>query len=163
MEIGLKRAAVLCIIDDGNSFLLLKRGKEPHINKYIPIGGKIDPFETPDQAVVREVFEETGASTEPQLSGMLIETSPDKYNWINFIYYAKTKRFTPPICNEGVLEWIDYSELSKIITPEIDTYIYQYVIKREFFYLDAHYDKDINLIFLKEEPSGKVLNNKIKT
>ena len=57
--IGLKKVAVLCVLQSNDGLLLLRRSKEPHLNKYIPIGGKVDAFETPRAAAIREIFEET--------------------------------------------------------------------------------------------------------
>ncbi len=49
---GLKRTATLCILRNDNNCLLLKRLREP------PVGGKLDPFESPLNAAIRETFEE---------------------------------------------------------------------------------------------------------
>ena len=62
---GMKKCVSLCLLKSGNSFLLIKRGKsktkkEDDFGMYIPIGGKIEPYETPEEAAKREVFEETG-------------------------------------------------------------------------------------------------------
>ena len=59
---GLKRVAVFCIIKSGDQYLLLKRAKAPNQGKFVPVGGKIDPYESPMQAVIRETMEETGIS-----------------------------------------------------------------------------------------------------
>jgi 8-oxo-dGTP diphosphatase len=40
--------------------MLLRRLKEPHRDNYTPVG-KIEPFENPLDAVIRETFEETGS------------------------------------------------------------------------------------------------------
>ncbi len=44
---------------DGPEVLLLKRATEPFFEEWFPVEGGIDPSETPDQAVVRELREET--------------------------------------------------------------------------------------------------------
>ena len=70
---GLKKDAVLCIIKNTklNKYLILRRTKEPHLGKCIPIGGKIKPCETPNQAVLRECQEETGLElTNCKMRGM---------------------------------------------------------------------------------------------
>ena len=49
---GIKRVAVFCIIRSGDQYLLLKRAKTPNQGKFVPVGGKIDPYESPIQAVI---------------------------------------------------------------------------------------------------------------
>ncbi|MBK8349386.1 MAG: NUDIX domain-containing protein [Saprospiraceae bacterium] len=49
----MKRVAVFCIIKSGDQYLLLKRAKVPNQGKFVPVGGKIDPYESPLQAVIR--------------------------------------------------------------------------------------------------------------
>ena len=89
---GHKQPAVLSILKSGDKFLLLKRIKEPHVNKYSPVGGKIDPFESPIDTAVRETFEETGIRIEnPKYCGVIVESSPTKYNWICFVYLSEIR------------------------------------------------------------------------
>lgn len=57
MVAGIKKTAVLCVLKNGNRFLLLKRLKEPNNNMYTPVGGKLDPYETPIHAALRETME----------------------------------------------------------------------------------------------------------
>ncbi|OWR26679.1 DNA mismatch repair protein MutT [Saccharibacillus sp. O23] len=46
--------------DADGRVLLLLRGKDPEMNKWSIPGGKVDPYETSQNAIVREVEEETG-------------------------------------------------------------------------------------------------------
>lgn len=46
-----------CIFDDMNRVLLILHGK---LNLWLPVGGHIEENETPDEALRREIFEETG-------------------------------------------------------------------------------------------------------
>jgi dATP pyrophosphohydrolase len=57
---GHKKVAVFCILQCEDQFLLLERKKEPNQGKLVPVGGKLDPYETPLSAVIRETKEETG-------------------------------------------------------------------------------------------------------
>jgi len=155
---GLKKAAVLCILRSDTVFLLIRRSKEPHLGKYIPIGGKVGPFETPRAAAIREVKEETGVSVEDvRLRGILTETSPTDFNWINHIYTADIDAVAPVKNREGTLEWIERGRLDRIPTPTTDRFIYDYVSRSEFFVLDAIYDENVELVRLVDEFSGKIL------
>jgi len=158
VKLGLKKCAVLCILRHKDTFLLIRRTKEPHAGKYIPIGGKLEPFETPIDAARREIKEETGISVEKlRFCGVMVETSPTKFNWVNFIYTSDVEFFNPPTCEEGVLEWIKISDILNIPTPTTDWYIYQYVLKNKIFMFNAIYNEKIELIELYDEVEEKKL------
>lgn len=163
VTLGLKRAAVLCVLKSksSNNYLLLKRDKEPHLNKYIPVGGKLEPFEAPDDAAKREVFEETGVTiNDLKLQGIMTETSPVKFNWINYIYVGTVDEFTPNYCNEGSLEWVPEERILELPTPTTDWYIYKLLLQKDFFVLDAQYDKELNLKLLKNKIDESTLYEK---
>lgn len=80
-------------------FLLLKH---PKLQKWVPPGGKIEPNEMPEDAALRECFEETGlqvklfGGTSPLVNG-LVNCHGMEYNHatenslshLDFIYFAK--------------------------------------------------------------------------
>ncbi len=155
---GLKKSAAICILRSEAGLLLIFRKKEPHIGKYIPIGGHIDPFETPRAAVIREVQEEAGVLVDDvHLCGIITETSPTKYNWILYIYSADIAPIKPTDHREGTLEWIAPEKLDQIPIPAIDHFIYEYVARSEFFVFDGVYDEQLELIRLTNELSGTIL------
>jgi 8-oxo-dGTP diphosphatase len=158
VSFGQKQPAVLIILKNKDKFLLLKRNKDPNKNKYTPVGGKIDSFESPFLAAIRETFEETGIKiSTARYCGVLVETSPAKYNWICFVYAAEIAYHQPVDCKEGKLEWINRSELLNISTPETDRYIYEYYLAGKSFMFSAEYDKDIHLVTMKEEIENKLI------
>jgi len=158
IPIGLKKAAVLCILRSEAGFLLLRRSKEPNLGKYTPVGGHLEPYETPRAAAIREVKEEAGIFIEePRLRGILTETSPTDYNWIVYIYTADVTA-TPPIdCVEGTLEWVAQEQLDTVPIPTTDGFVYDYLSRSEFFVFDTVYDENVELIRLVDELSGRVL------
>jgi len=159
-EDGLKEGAVLCIVQAGDRMLLLRRGKPgPLHGLYVPLGGHIDPHESPRQAAIREAHEEAGVTLDrSEFCGVLVETSPVAYNWITFIYGAEVAEpFAPPPCPEGELTWVSRRELPGLPTPATDAHIYRYVAQGQRFVLDATYDADVRLLTLVEELSGVVL------
>ena len=158
-DLGLKHVAVLTILRAGSAMLLLRRTKADALQgKYIPIGGHVDPFESPRHAALREVREETGLVVdEVAFRGVLVETSPTAYNWVTFIYSADVARFAPPECAEGVLEWVEVERLPDIPTPETDAFIYSYVAQGQPFVLDAEFDEEVRMVRLEEELTGAVL------
>jgi 8-oxo-dGTP diphosphatase len=153
---GLKRTATLCILRHENNFLLLKRLKEPNKGCYTPVGGKLDPFESPLQSAIRETREETGIGVDTmKFCGILTETSPTDYNWTGYVYLADIDMQEPPTCNEGTLEWIAFDELLTIPTPKTDWYIYKYILDEKPFAFSADYDEQLNLLSMIEEIENK--------
>lgn len=153
MNNGLKRGICLCILECNDEFLLIRRGKtkmdmEELGGLYIPIGGKIDPFETPEQAIIREINEETGIDiSTPKLLGILTETSPlPKYNNIVYFFHKTIEKQQIKECDEGFFEWIKKSNINNIPTPEIDRIIYEYLENRQNFIINATYDEKLNLL-----------------
>jgi 8-oxo-dGTP diphosphatase len=73
------------IKDRGNRLLLIKRGHEPGAGLWSLPGGRIEPGETDQEAVAREILEETGLRVEcrdllgtvelPGLGGAVIQVS----------------------------------------------------------------------------------------
>lgn len=149
---GFKRTATLCILRHKDKFLLLKRLKEPNKDSFTPVGGKLDPFESPLKSAIRETFEETGIKVEPmKYGGILTETSPTAYNWTGYVYIADIDFIEPPFCNEGTLMWISFDDLLKVPTPKTDWYIYKYILENKAFAFSAEYDEKLNLFSMTEE------------
>jgi len=151
---GHKQPAVLSILKAGDKYLLLKRGKEPNLGLYSPVGGKIDAHESPKNAVIRETMEESGIKiTIPKFCGTIVETSPTKYNWICFVYFSEVEYSKPIHCKEGVLEWIDKKDLEKIPTPKTDVLIYNLVRENKPFQLAVEYNKNMKILSFVDELS----------
>ena len=132
----------------------------PNAGMYVPVGGKVDPYERPIDTAIRETMEEAQIElTADQLryGGVLTETAPADYNWLCFIFIADIERVPPPPCNEGTLEWIPRSGLLDVPTPPTDWQIYEYLLKGQPFALDALYDAQLNLLEMREEISGQVV------
>ena len=155
---GLKRTATLCVLKHGNLVLLLKRLKEPNKGTYTPVGGKLDPYESPHAAAIRETWEETGIKVEKmKYCGVLTETSPTDYNWTGYVYLAEIDFVPPPPCNEGDLEWIHFDHILQVPTPKTDWFIYQYLLSGKPFAFNAEFDENLDLIIMQEEIEDKVV------
>ncbi len=145
----------MCILQNESQFLLLKRGNEPNKGKYVPVGGKLEPFESPAKAVRRETKEETGLSPKHfTFCGTLIESSPTTYNWMCYIYKAEIDYVFPPFCDEGSLEWIHYDDLLNIPTPATDWCIYQYAVENRPFAFSAEFNEKLEMTEMIEEIQG---------
>lgn len=101
----------LCYIERGGKWLLMLRNKkENDLNegKWIGVGGKCEPGETPEQCVRRETFEETGLTLgELHFYGIIhfrSDTWEDEemYLYSSFDFTGQPKE----LCSEGTLAWI---------------------------------------------------------
>lgn len=152
---GHKQAAVLNILTNGDRFLLLKRSREPNKGRYTPVGGKMDAFESPAEAAIRETLEETGIKvSNPVFRGVLVDNSPTIYNWICFVYTSEIEYQEPASCPEGTLEWISSDQLEKLPTPVTDMFIYSYILRDQPFVFNAIYDESLTVQSIVEDISG---------
>lgn len=108
--------ATLCYVDNGEGYLLLHRHKKAHDihhGKWIGVGGKAEPGETPLECVKREVLEETGLTiVSPVMRGTILFPLFDgRSDWLVFVYTAS--EFTGELidCAEGTLEWVCYDQV----------------------------------------------------
>lgn len=155
---GLKKTAVLCVLKNGHQFLLLKRLKDPNKNNYTPVGGKLDPHESPAEAAIRETWEETGIQVPAmKYCGVLVETSSADYNWVSFVYVAEVNFIEPAACNEGTLEWVHFDKVLSLPTPTTDWFIYKYILDEQPFSIMANYNEQLQLLSMTEEVTGKDL------
>lgn len=158
LPIGLKKTATLCVLRHEDKFLLLKRAKEPNKDKFTPVGGKLDPFESPLKSALRETFEETGIRVDTmKYCGILTETSPIDYNWTSYVYIADIEFIEPPFCNEGTLMWIGFDDLLKVPTPKTDWYIYKYILDNKPFAFSAEFDEELTMLAMTEEIENKIV------
>ena len=153
---GLKNTASMVILKHDHQFLLLKRNRPPNVGMYVPVGGKLDPYEDPRQTAIRETYEETGIRlAQVNFAGLLVETSPTKYNWQSYIFWAEIDYREPPDCDEGELGWIVASDLLKVPTPPTDWQIYQFMLDKKPFIFNAIYNEHLQLVSMVNELTGK--------
>lgn len=105
--------------------MLYRNKKENDMNdgKWIAIGGKIEPGETPDECCVREVFEETGIKLNSFHFYGVIKFRATTYEDEDMYLYSSNDFELPdelPDCDEGELKWIRKDELLELPTWEGD-------------------------------------------
>lgn len=74
-------------------------------------GGKVDPGESLEEAIVREVFEETGFELNPMYLEKVFESLCGKYIATTFAYTGKLSNPQKVDEKEGVVGWITWKEL----------------------------------------------------
>lgn len=57
-----RRPAVSIVVFRDDRVLLVRRGRGAAVGRWAPVGGAIEPGETPEAAAIRETLEETGVS-----------------------------------------------------------------------------------------------------
>jgi len=137
----------LCYITRGDDVLMLHRiKKENDINKdkWIGIGGKFEPEESPDQCLLREAKEETGLTlTSWKCRGIVTFLNDCCEGEYMYLFTADSFTGTLKECDEGNLEWISRNQLSSLPQWEGDK-IFLDLLWRDapFFLLTLRYSGD---------------------
>lgn len=137
----------LCYLEKDNKYLMLHRTKKQNdINqgKWIGVGGKLEPNETPEQCLYREVKEETGLTLlDFNHRGIVIFNFNDDEPLFMYLYTSKNFSGKLQECSEGDLKWIDKSELFNLNLWEGDK-IFLDLLRQDtkFFYLTLNYEND---------------------
>ena len=138
----------LVYIEKDNKYLMLHRTKKEHdenSGKWIGIGGHFEDGESPDECMLREVFEETGLTiTKYRFRGIVTFVS-DEYG-TEYMHLFTANGFTGNLkeCDEGELAWIDKSNVLDLNLWEGDKVFLPLLIKHEpYFRIRLTYENDI--------------------
>lgn len=147
----------LCYISRGSEYLMLHRVKKQNdVNrdKWIGIGGKFEPDESPDECLLREAKEETGLTlTSWRYRGIVTFVNTVCESEYMHLFTADGYEGKLRQCDEGVLEWIDRKRLYDLTLWEGDRIFLKLLETDEpFFSLKLCYDGD--------ELKSAVLNGK---
>ncbi len=108
----------LCYIENQDSYLMLhrvKKKKDVNQDKWIGVGGKFEPGESPEECLLREVREETGlVLTSYRLRGLLTFLSEGWESEYIFLYTADDYEGEVGECAEGTLKWVKKEEISSL-------------------------------------------------
>lgn len=137
----------LCYIEHDDSYLMLhrvKKDKDINKNKWIGIGGHFEEGESPEECLLREVFEETGLTlTSWKFRGVITfvtDVQPTEYM---FLYTSDNYIGEIVECNEGTLEWVKKSEIYNLPIWEGDKVFFRLLEKdAPCFSLKLRYEKD---------------------
>ena len=150
----------LCYIEKNGKYLMLHRTKkenDENRDKWIGIGGKFEDGESPEECMLREVYEETDYKFRAVIT------------FVNDIYQTEYMHlftaigFTGNIseCSEGELEWVEKEKLYDLALWEGDKIFLRLISDNNhpFFSLKLVYSKDK----LKDAilNGKKILKNKI--
>tara|TARA_Y100000996_G_scaffold127167_2_gene96335 strand:- start:561 stop:1019 length:459 start_codon:yes stop_codon:yes gene_type:complete len=140
------KVSTLCYIKQNNQTLMLHRIKKEndiHKNKWNGLGGKLEPGESPEECVKREVFEESGLIIEsPNLHGVITFPKFDGIDdWIVFVYTANNFEGNLIECDEGKLDWVSDDQLLNLNLWEGDKIFIPWLTQNKFFSAKFIYEK----------------------
>lgn len=130
------RATICEIISDGKLLLQHKKLGKFGAGKWNGPGGKIEPGESPREAVIREVQEETGLVIyDVKYRGMLdfYFGKKPKPDWTCYVFSTESYKGTPRNLGEGELKWFDFVDIPyKEMWPD-DEYWLPLILKGKNF------------------------------
>ena len=135
----------LCYIRQNEKYLMLHRVKKEHDlnrDKWIGIGGKFEPFESPEDCVLREVREETGLTLTRWHARGVIDFSSDVWGKERMHLFTADE-FTGEVtaCDEGELRWVPEAEVPLLPTWAGDRIFLNLLLEGEpFFHLSLKYE-----------------------
>ena len=140
----------LCYIEQDGKYLMMHRTKkEGDINrdKWIGVGGHFLEDETPDECLLREVYEETGLTlTSYRFRGLITFISDEWKTEYMCLYTADGFTGEMTDCDEGELVWVEKSRIGDLNLWEGDRIFLELLEKRDdFFTLKLRYEGD-NLV-----------------
>ncbi|MDD6400919.1 MAG: 8-oxo-dGTP diphosphatase [Lachnospiraceae bacterium] len=136
----------LCYIENDDSYLMMHRvKKENDINKdkWIGVGGHFEKDETPQECLLREVYEETGISLDNYRARGLVTFISDKWQTeYMYLYTARVKYdLIEKDCDEGTLEWVPKSKVYDLPIWEGDKIFFKLLEEEHpFFFLKLKYE-----------------------
>lgn len=140
----------LCYITRGDEVLMLHRvKKEKDINKdkWIGVGGKFEGMESPEECLLREVFEETGLTLTRWACRGVVTFLQEENDSIfgEYMYLFTADGFTGDLkeCDEGDLQWVSRDFLDSLPKWEGDKIFLELLWQdAPFFLLTLRYRGD---------------------
>lgn len=142
----------LCYIEKDDKYLMLHRvKKENDLNKdkWVGVGGKFEPGETPEECLLREVKEETGLTLTSYKFRAIITFISDEWG-VEYMHLFTADGYEGELsedmmqdCNEGELVWVPKSEIENLQLWEGDKVFFRLLEERDtFFSLKLRYEGD---------------------
>lgn len=144
------KLTTLCYIEKDDCYLMLHRVKkknDENKDKWIGVGGKLEPGETPEECLLREVYEETGLTlTEYRFRGIVTFVSDEwgteyMHLFTANAYEGELMEARMRECDEGELVWVPQREIANLKLWEGDKVFLRLLKETEdFFSLKLRYE-----------------------
>jgi 8-oxo-dGTP diphosphatase len=142
------KLATLCYVRRDGQTLMVHRNKKRndyHQGKWNGLGGKLEPGESPEECMRREVLEESGLVVQDaRLRGII--TFPDfdgVDDWYCFVYTIHAFTGERTDSPEGDLRWVPDSELLSLNLWPGDKVFIPWLFEDRFFSAKFHYEKGV--------------------
>jgi 8-oxo-dGTP diphosphatase len=136
--------ATLCYVKHDGCTLMVYRNKKAndiHEGKWNGLGGKFEARETPEECVIREVYEESGLSIRiPKLCGLLMFPKFKENDWYVFVFTATEFGGELIDSPEGKLEWILDAKITSLNLWESDQIFMPWIQEGKFFSAKFEYE-----------------------
>lgn len=137
----------VCYLELGTQYLLLHRTKkqnDENAGKWIGVGGKCEENESPEDCMMREVYEETGLHvTRSRLRGVITFVSDAWEGQYMYLFTASEWHGSLTDCDEGELAWVERSEMTRLPLWEGDRIFLRLLAQdHPFFSLKLVYQGD---------------------
>ena len=139
------RNTTLVHLEKDGKYLMLhrvKKERDENRDKWVGIGGKFEPGESPEDCARREVWEETGLTMKSWAYRGLVTFVSDEWG-TEYMHLFHSTDFSGTLrdCDEGVLEWVDKQALLSLPIWEGDKIFLRLLDeKRPFFSLKLRYE-----------------------
>ncbi|MFH0956206.1 MAG: 8-oxo-dGTP diphosphatase [Candidatus Falkowbacteria bacterium] len=139
----------LCyIINDKSEVLLQYKRRGFGVGKWNGPGGKVEPDETMEQAVIREIKEETGLDVKNLKKTAELEfvfINKDEWNQAVHVYITKDFSGEVSASDEGELKWFKIDEIPYDKMWDDDPYWLPKILAGEFMKMRFYFDHKGNL------------------
>ena len=150
------KLTTLCYIEQDDCYLMLHRIRkknDANEGKWIGVGGHFEEGESPEECLLREVYEETGLKlTSYRLRGIITFVSDEWGSEYMHLYTADgfegDLAAAMEHCKEGVLKWVPKKDIFNLPLWEGDKIFLELLLEKE------------NILSLKLEYQGDDLVNR---
>ncbi len=112
------KQTTLCYLQSNDCYLMLHRVKKQNDashDKWIGVGGKCEADESPDECMLREVWEETGLTVQQWRYRGIVTFISDVWPCEYMHLFTATQwEGTLTACDEGDLQWVPIARLEEL-------------------------------------------------
>ena len=138
----------LCYIEKDGAYLMIHRIKKKNDmnkDKWLGVGGKFEPGESPFECARREIYEECGVKVKDLSYRGIVTFISDEFGteYMHLFTAADYEGEIDYECDEGVLEWVKKEKIECLPIWEGDKIFFKLLdTEKRFFSLKLRYEGD---------------------